>query len=196
MSGGRRCLVWAPPGLREPLEARLSSHAFEVAHAVDKTPVDVAVIYFDGDDASLEVLSRAVELKSARRLLAWSTRSARPLIEAAFSLGAHSWVFAEPPAAWDEVARAACRLVSEEAGNVVVPSARAFDEFLPLISRLSPRERDVLRFVAAGMDNLTIAAHLGISERTVKTHVSALYRKLAQENRAQLALLGAACSSP
>lgn len=199
MIGARRCRVWAPPGLREPLEARLSSHAFELSHAVDnRVPVDVAVIHFDGDEVSLEVLSRAVELHTARKLLAWSTRPDRALIEAAFSLGAHAWVFSEPPVAWEEVPGAACRLVHEETANVVLPTsqAHAFDEFLPLLARLSPRERDVLRHVASGRDNLTIAAHLGISERTVKTHVSALYRKLAQENRAQLALLGAAGSYP
>jgi DNA-binding NarL/FixJ family response regulator len=53
---------------------------------------------------------------------------------------------------------------------------------------LSPREREVLILIAAGMDNLKIAAHLNITERTVKAHVTALYRKLQQENRTQLAL--------
>ncbi len=58
-----------------------------------------------------------------------------------------------------------------------------------LLRSLSTREREVLAYLAAGVDNLKIATHLGISERTVKAHVSALYRKLAQENRTQLALL-------
>lgn len=55
-------------------------------------------------------------------------------------------------------------------------------------SRLTPRERDVLTHLATGADNLTIAACLGISERTVKAHISSLYRKLGSENRLQLAL--------
>ena len=58
-----------------------------------------------------------------------------------------------------------------------------------LLSLLSAREREVLGYVAAGADNLKIASLLGISERTVKAHVSSLYRKLSQENRTQLALL-------
>lgn len=53
---------------------------------------------------------------------------------------------------------------------------------------LSAREREVLTFLAAGADNLKIASLLHISERTVKAHVSSLYRKLGQENRTQLAL--------
>jgi DNA-binding NarL/FixJ family response regulator len=54
---------------------------------------------------------------------------------------------------------------------------------------LSTRERQVLAHLAGGADNATIAAALGISERTVKAHVSHLYRKLNQKNRTQLALL-------
>lgn len=57
------------------------------------------------------------------------------------------------------------------------------------LQRLTPREREVLAHVAAGHDNLKIAALLNISERTVKSHVISVYRKLDAENRVQLALL-------
>lgn len=55
---------------------------------------------------------------------------------------------------------------------------------------VTAREQEVLRCIAAGQDNATIAAVLGISERTVKAHVSALYRKLGLDNRVQLAIRG------
>jgi two-component system, NarL family, nitrate/nitrite response regulator NarL len=57
------------------------------------------------------------------------------------------------------------------------------------LAPLSARERQVLTYLAAGADNLKIASLLDIAERTVKAHVSSLYRKLGQENRTQLALL-------
>lgn len=57
-------------------------------------------------------------------------------------------------------------------------------------ARLSNRERQVLTYVSAGADNLKIASCLGISERTVRAHVSNLYRKLVAENRTHLALIG------
>lgn len=60
----------------------------------------------------------------------------------------------------------------------------------PNALRLSPREREVLGYLSSGMDNLKIAALLGISERAVKVHVTGLYRKLGCENRIQLALCG------
>jgi DNA-binding NarL/FixJ family response regulator len=57
------------------------------------------------------------------------------------------------------------------------------------LQALSAREREILGHIGEGADNLKIASMLGISERTVKAHVSNLYRKLAQENRTQMALL-------
>lgn len=50
---------------------------------------------------------------------------------------------------------------------------------------LTPREAEVLRHVASGESNRVIAAALGISEETVKTHVANLLSKLQAENRAQ-----------
>lgn len=58
-----------------------------------------------------------------------------------------------------------------------------------LLDRLTAREAEVLIHLAAGARNKPIASVLGICERTVKAHVSSLYRKLGQENRTQLALL-------
>jgi DNA-binding NarL/FixJ family response regulator len=56
------------------------------------------------------------------------------------------------------------------------------------LGMLTDRERDVLACVASGADNLKIAAILAITERTVRAHVSSLYRKLGHENRAELAI--------
>jgi len=56
---------------------------------------------------------------------------------------------------------------------------------------LSPRERGVLRLVAAGLSNRQIAETLSISERTVKFHVTAIFNKLGVENRAQAVAVAA-----
>ncbi|MCY1030582.1 response regulator transcription factor [Corallococcus sp. BB11-1] len=66
----------------------------------------------------------------------------------------------------------------------------------PALSRLTLREREVLGYVAAGADNLKIAVHLGITERTVKAHLTNIYRKLGPENRAQLAVLACELGVP
>ncbi|NVJ06789.1 response regulator transcription factor [Myxococcus sp. AM001] len=58
------------------------------------------------------------------------------------------------------------------------------------LGRLTPREREVLGYIAAGADNLRIAACLGITERTVKAHITSIYKKVGAESRTQLAVLG------
>ena len=56
------------------------------------------------------------------------------------------------------------------------------------IYRLTSRELDVLRLVAAGKPNKQIATGLAISERTARTHVSRILRKLRLSSRTQAAL--------
>ena len=55
----------------------------------------------------------------------------------------------------------------------------------PMMEPLSNREIDVLKILAKGMSNQTIAESLFISPETVKRHLSTVYRKLAVENRHQ-----------
>ncbi|MGH7470391.1 MAG: response regulator [Longimicrobiales bacterium] len=49
--------------------------------------------------------------------------------------------------------------------------------------QLTPRELDVLQHLARGLGNKRIASALGISERTVKFHMSAVFAKLGASNR-------------
>jgi DNA-binding NarL/FixJ family response regulator len=53
-------------------------------------------------------------------------------------------------------------------------------------ARLTGREREVVRRVAAGLSNAEIAAELVVSPLTIKTHVSRAMAKLAARDRAQL----------
>lgn len=48
---------------------------------------------------------------------------------------------------------------------------------------LSPRERDVLAWIAAGLTSASVAEKLGLSETTVLTHVTSAQRKLNAPNR-------------
>jgi DNA-binding NarL/FixJ family response regulator len=57
----------------------------------------------------------------------------------------------------------------------------------PEVPALTERETDVLRLVAKGLTARQIGERLGVSHRTVETHVQSTLRKLQLHNRVQLA---------
>jgi DNA-binding NarL/FixJ family response regulator len=59
----------------------------------------------------------------------------------------------------------------------------------PALDKLSLRERQVAEAVARGSTNKEIARVMGITERTVKAHLSAAFEKLGVRDRMQLSLL-------
>jgi DNA-binding NarL/FixJ family response regulator len=57
------------------------------------------------------------------------------------------------------------------------------------IDRLTPRELEVLRLIGQGFPNKRIAQRLGVTEKTVKTHVGHVFAKLGVTDRTQAAVL-------
>jgi two-component system, NarL family, response regulator YdfI len=55
----------------------------------------------------------------------------------------------------------------------------------PLVEELTRREVEVLRMVAAGLGNREIASRLGVSEHTIKFHVSSILGKLGATSRTE-----------
>jgi DNA-binding NarL/FixJ family response regulator len=101
--------------------------------------------------------------------------------------GAAGYVYkdVDPPAL-------AAAIRSVHAGHVLlhpdVARLLAEGEAHPGAAELTARERDVLAQVAGGRSNREIARALSLSEKTVKTHVSAILGKLGVQDRTQAAL--------
>lgn len=101
--------------------------------------------------------------------------------------GAAGYVYkdVDPPAL-------AAAIRSVHAGHVLlhpdVARLLAEGEAHPGSAELTARERDVLAQVARGRSNREIARALSLSEKTVKTHVSAILGKLGVQDRTQAAL--------
>ena len=67
--------------------------------------------------------------------------------------------------------------------NAAAPGAEAAE-----LDKLSPREREILRFIARGQSNKEIARALELAESTVKIHVQNMLRKLNLSSRVQAAV--------
>jgi pimeloyl-ACP methyl ester carboxylesterase/DNA-binding CsgD family transcriptional regulator len=59
----------------------------------------------------------------------------------------------------------------------------------PRFAALTARERDLVELIAQGRDNAQAAALLGLSEKTVRNHITSIFAKLAVENRGQAIVL-------
>lgn len=89
-------------------------------------------------------------------------------------LDSSNHVLLEHEPAW----RRFCDAVLEFTGQTQPTAGDAF-------AALSPREREVLSLLADGLSNADIAARLGISDKTVRNHLSRLFDKLGVWTRAQ-----------
>ena len=58
-----------------------------------------------------------------------------------------------------------------------------------LITPLSPRETEILRYIAEGNSNKRIAYALGIGEQTIKNHITSIMRKLNANDRTHAVVL-------
>ncbi|MEO7966088.1 MAG: response regulator transcription factor [Gemmatimonadaceae bacterium] len=81
--------------------------------------------------------------------------------------------------------------VSALVGPTPRRASRLSGQLQPATVPLSPREREILSLMAEGLVNKIIAARLGISEHTVKTHIASIFQKLDAETRAEAVAIGA-----
>ena len=76
------------------------------------------------------------------------------------------------------------RLADAEIDAYIVASRTDPDED-PLVEPLTSRETEVLSLVADGLPNKAIAVRLGVSDETIKFHLSSIFGKLHASNRTE-----------
>ncbi len=142
--------------------------------------------------SGLQVLERLRQGGCSFRSVVLSSSREASKIDAAYQLGVHAYLYKLDTSGEQlvQVIRAVHRgerlALPRSAELTFTPSALPAPAAL---ASLTVREREVLAWVGTGFDNLKIAAHLDITERTVSAHLTALYRKLERDNRTELALL-------
>lgn len=131
-----------------------------------------------GRPTELSVLSELVRSVIPIALLAAAGRHA---VRRALSAGAHGAV------ATEELPRTLVPCLDAVAsGLVCVPADRADELSRPVLSH---REKQAVWLAARGLTNLEIGARLFLAESTVKSHLSASFRKLGVRSRAEAAAL-------
>jgi DNA-binding NarL/FixJ family response regulator len=80
--------------------------------------------------------------------------------------------------------------ISRRLMAVLLDEARVMRQTVrPNLSHLTPREGQIALLVGEGYTNRGISSHLKMSEKTVKGHLTRMFRKLGTSNRVHLALL-------
>jgi DNA-binding NarL/FixJ family response regulator len=153
----------------------------------DVIVMDLQMAPVDGIESTRQIRSLYGDMK----VVALTSFAEEERVHAALQAGAAGYVLKDSDA--DDVA-AAVRAAHRGEVQIDALVARRLMSSLhhPAadhpVSELTSRELDVLRLVAAGKPNKQIAAELDISERTARTHVSRILRKLRLSSRTQAAL--------
>jgi len=165
-----------------------------LAMSVDLSPdvliLDLGLPVMDG----FEVIRRLRAEQSPVRILVLSDRHDKETVLKCLRLGVDGYLektasVAEIAAAVEAVA-AGTRVFSvdhqQAAHEELVVLARRYGDAAKALTSLTRREQQTLGLLAEGLTTRQVGSRLGISERTVESHVRSLYKKLAVSNRVQL----------
>jgi len=146
-------------------------------HKPDITLMDLRLPKMSGVDAILAIRARYPE----SRFVVLTTYEGDEDIHRAFEAGARGYVIKGMP--YQTLIDALLRVHS--GGRFLPPPVvRALESRMP-DSELSPREQEVLQLLVNGKSNKEIASELGITNATVKCHVSTILMRLNVSDRTQ-----------
>ncbi len=146
---------------------------------LDVVILDLALPGMDG----MRVLEEMGVRQPGLPVMVLSASEDPALVRRAMGLGALGYV---PKSANPETLIAAIRLVLS--GELYVPPFMLGDGVEPMqvgAPKLTPRQKQVLAGLGEGLSNKTIARDLGMSEKTVKAHITVVFRLLGASNRMQ-----------
>lgn len=179
--GGIVALLAAEPDMEVVAEASNGVEAAEAALALRPSAVlmDLRMPELDGVGAIEAILAEWPDAA----IVVLTTYDTDEAIVRAIEAGATGYLLKDAPS--DELIDAVRRAAAGET-VLAAPVAKRLVERVrdPQAGALSLREIEVLRGVASGNTNAAIAAHLHISQATVKTHLLHIYDKLGVSDRA------------
>lgn len=188
---GLRTMLVGEPGFSIRGEA---STMMEVAAETGRLKPDLVLLdYHLLNRSGAEACRLLCRENLKTRILMMTEDKDLAVLRCAAKVGAHGFV-------WKDICRAdllqAIRLVAGGGSNLDSMMLRQAPRILPRedlrnhrsgLFLLSPQERRILPFVAEGKTNREIAFELALAERTVKSYIASMYKKLHIGRRVQAA---------
>ena len=189
---GLMTLLQATPGIEPVADAADGAEVVRLAarHRPDVILMDLRMPNVDGVQATREIRAAQPEIE----IVVLTTHADEASILDALRAGARGYLTKD--AGIQEIARAVHAAAAHqslldpvvqakllEAVGAAAPAPAPAPRSLP--DELTPREAEVLSLIARGLSNREIAAHLVVSEATVKTHVNHVFAKIGARDRAQ-----------
>jgi DNA-binding NarL/FixJ family response regulator len=189
---GLMTLLQATPGIEPVADATDGAEAIRLAahHRPEVILMDLRMPNVDGVQATREIRAAQPETE----IVVLTTHADEASILDALRAGARGYLTKD--AGIQEIARAIHAAAAHqslldpvvqakllEAVGPAVPTPAPASRQLP--DELTRREAEVLSLIARGLSNREIAAHLVVSEATVKTHVNHVFAKIGARDRAQ-----------
>ncbi|HEY4535012.1 MAG TPA: response regulator transcription factor [Enteractinococcus sp.] len=173
-------------------EATSGTEALELARHLtpDIVLMDVRMPGMDGVTATQHLVQESqANPNQLVKVLIMTTFDDEDVVVGALQAGASGYLLKH--ASPTEIADAIRRVLAGDTWLDATAATRLVDRLrarsqdtTDLAALLTPREQEILRFVAAGLSNQEIRDHLVLSEATVKTHVSRILLKTGSRDRA------------
>jgi DNA-binding NarL/FixJ family response regulator len=195
--GGFRMILDAQPDIDVIGEAANGREAIEQTRLrkPDVVLMDVRMPGMDGIEATRQLLASPATAHT--RVLMLTTFDLDEYVYEAMKAGASGFLLKNT--APHQLAEAIRTIAAGEALLAPSLTRRLIEEFVSRprtgsgtpaeLAELTPREREVLTLIAAGLSNSEIAAQLVLSQATIRTHVNRILSKLALRDRTQAAVL-------
>jgi DNA-binding NarL/FixJ family response regulator len=178
-------------------EAESATEALEMLRGGDAEDLDLALVDVRMPDLDgLELLRTMKEEWPDLPVVMLSTYENAAYVKRALADGASGYLLKD---ATPEDLAQAINVAMSGSGNVLSPRViqnlleeqHASDERRERGSEfnLTQREHDILELLSEGLSNRDIAKNLFLSEKTVKAHLAAIFRKLGVTNRTQAAMM-------
>jgi DNA-binding NarL/FixJ family response regulator len=191
---GFRVIVDAEPDMEVVGEAGDGRETIEAVarHHPDVVLMDIRMPNLDGIEATRLIATGA----RPPRILILTTFDLDEFVYEALRAGASGFLLKDAGAA--ELLQAVRVVAAGEGLLAPTITRRLIEDFArrpppraqpAALAELTPRELEVLRFVAQGCSNADIARELVVSDATVKTHVGRIFSKLDLHDRAQAVVL-------